>query len=160
MRNTDRNVFTARGIPATWRVAARVAAMLPEGGVLALQGELGAGKTTFVQGLARALGIRRPVTSPTFTLVSEYTGGARPLVHMDLYRLRNPDDLLAIGFQDYLDRGSLVAIEWPERAGDLLPKDTLWVSLTLVSDPRTRRIRVQPLRQLDKPSTPGLARTP
>jgi tRNA threonylcarbamoyladenosine biosynthesis protein TsaE len=160
MRNTDRNTFTARGIPATWRVAAHIAAMLPKGGVLALQGELGAGKTTFVQGLARALGIRRPVTSPTFTLVSEYTGGALRLVHMDLYRLRDPDDLLAIGFHDYLDRGSLVAVEWPERAGDLLPADTLWVSLTLVSDPRTRRIRVQPRRQLGIPSTSDLARTP
>lgn len=159
MRNTDRHVFTARGIPATWRVAARVAAMLPAGGVVALQGELGAGKTTFVQGLARALGIRRPVTSPTFTLVSEYAGGALRLVHMDLYRLRDPDDLLAIGFHDYLGRGSLVAVEWPERAGDLLPTGTLWVTLALVSDPRTRQIRVHPHRPTPSDQTPDPART-
>jgi tRNA threonylcarbamoyladenosine biosynthesis protein TsaE len=133
----------ARGIPATWRVAARVAARLPRGGVVALQGELGAGKTTFVQGLARALGVARPVTSPTFTLVGEYAAGQdRLLVHMDLYRLRSPDDLLAIGFAEYLERGAIVAIEWPERAGELLPVDAIWVEIGLTSDPRARRIRV------------------
>ena len=86
-------IHVARGIAATWRVARGVAERLPRGGVVALQGELGAGKTTFVQGLARALGIRRPVTSPTFTLVGEYAGTRLRLVHMDLYRLRTPDDL-------------------------------------------------------------------
>jgi len=143
MATADRLVFTARGVPATWRVAEQVASRLPDGGVIALQGEMGAGKTTFVQGLARALGIQRPVTSPTFTLVSEYAGGRLRLVHMDLYRLREPDDLLAIGFQDYLERGSLIAVEWPERAGDLLPPGTLWVSLTLAAHARTRHIQVR-----------------
>lgn len=136
-------VCVARGIPATWRVAARVAAQLPQGGVVALQGELGAGKTTFVQGLARALGITRPVTSPTFTVVSEYAGTSLLLVHMDLYRLRTPDDLLVIGFLEYLERGALVAVEWPERAGDLMPASAVWVELSLTADPRARRIRVR-----------------
>ena len=133
----------ARGIPATWRVAARVAARLPRGGVVALQGELGAGKTTFVQGLARALGIARPVTSPTFTLVGEYASPGLLLVHMDLYRLQSPDDLLAIGFLEYLERGAIVAVEWPERAGTLIPEEAIWVEIGLTPDPRARRILVR-----------------
>ena len=134
--------FTTRSVPATWRLAAQLAAHLPNGGVIALQGELGAGKTTFVQGLARALGITRPVTSPTFTLVGEYPGDSVLLVHMDLYRLRSPDDLLTIGFQEYLDRKALVAVEWPERAGDLLPPETIRVTITLARDARSRRFTV------------------
>ena len=135
--------YTCRGIAATWRAAQRVAEALPDGGVVALQGELGAGKTTFVQGLARALGIARPVTSPTFTLVSEYQGPRLRLVHLDLYRLRSPDDLLVIGFPEYLERGTLVAVEWPDRAGDLLPPATVWVTLALAARPDTRRITVE-----------------
>ncbi len=134
--------FTARGVPATWRVAERVAARLPNGGVVALQGELGSGKTTFVQGMAAALGIARPVTSPTFTLVGEYPGGRILLVHMDLYRLRSADDLLTIGFPEYLERKALIAVEWPERAGDLLPPETIWVKISLTNDERTRLIEV------------------
>jgi len=130
-------------VPATWRLAERLAARLPNGGVVALQGELGTGKTTFVQGLARAIGIAHPVTSPTFTLVGEYTGGRILLVHMDLFRLHSPDDLLSIGFQEYLDRKALVAVEWPERAGDLLPPETIWVKITLTQEEKTRLIEVR-----------------
>ena len=137
---------TVRSVPATWRLAAQLAARLPNGGVIALQGELGAGKTTFVQGLARALGIARPVTSPTFTLVGEYPGGRLLLVHMDLYRLRSPDDLLTIGFPEYLERKALVAVEWPERAGDLLPPETIWVTITLTADAHTRHVAINPNR--------------
>jgi tRNA threonylcarbamoyladenosine biosynthesis protein TsaE len=135
--------MTSRSVAATWRAAARVVADLPDGGVVALQGDLGAGKTTFVQGMARALGVMRPVTSPTFALCGEYPDGRRLLVHMDLYRLHDPDDLLSIGFQEYLERQALVAIEWPERAGDLLPPDTVWVHITLGADTRTRRIQIR-----------------
>lgn len=109
---------------------------------MALQGELGAGKTTFVQGLARALGIRRPITSPTFTLASEYCGDTLRLIHFDLYRLRSPDELLAMGFEDLLDEQALIAVEWPERAEGLLPADTVWVRIALTPQPRTRRIQV------------------
>ena len=140
---THPSTLTTRSVPATWRLAAQLAARLPNGGVIALQGELGAGKTTFVQGLARALGITRPVTSPTFTLVCEYPGDRMLLVHMDLYRLRSPDDLLTIGFHEYLERKALVAVEWPERAGDLLPPETIWVNITLTANARTRRFEVR-----------------
>ena len=111
--------------------------------MIALQGELGAGKTTFVQGVARALGITRPITSPTFTLVGEYPGDHLLLVHMDLFRLHSPDDLLTIGFQEYLDRKALLAVEWPERAGDLLPPGTIWVKISLTPEEHTRVIEIR-----------------
>jgi tRNA threonylcarbamoyladenosine biosynthesis protein TsaE len=135
--------IVARGVAATWRVARQVAARLPSGGVVALQGDLGAGKTTFVQGLARALGVTRPVTSPTFAIVSEYQGAQLRLIHFDLYRLHSPDDLLALGFQEYLERGALVALEWPDRAGDLLPPETIHVHLAPAADVHSRRIEVR-----------------
>jgi tRNA threonylcarbamoyladenosine biosynthesis protein TsaE len=135
--------YITHGVAETWQTAAAVAELLPDGGVVALSGELGAGKTTFVQGLAQALGIQRPVTSPTFTLVGEYRGAnQRQLVHMDLYRLRSPDDLLVIGFAEYLECGAIVAIEWPDRAGDLLPKDAVHVELRTMRDPDVRLIRI------------------
>lgn len=78
------------------------------------EGDMGAGKTTFTKGLAAALGITDPVTSPTFALVNEYTEGRLPLFHFDLYRIDSYDDLYAIGFLDYLDRGGIIAAEWSE----------------------------------------------
>ncbi|MCX6993640.1 MAG: tRNA (adenosine(37)-N6)-threonylcarbamoyltransferase complex ATPase subunit type 1 TsaE [Kiritimatiellaeota bacterium] len=96
------------------------------GAVLALHGELGSGKTCFVQGLARALGVRQPVTSPTFTIVNEYRGRC-PLVHMDLYRISDPDELLSIDFENYLDTEGITVIEWAERAGSWLPENTMHI---------------------------------
>ncbi len=116
------SVRTLRSIEETFDFAAEVAEGFPPGSILALHGDLGAGKTTFVQGLARALGVTRAVTSPTFTLASEYPlpDGAM-LVHMDLYRLTDPMGLYDIGFQEYLDAGARIVIEWPERGGDVIP---------------------------------------
>ena len=109
----------------TQALAARLAAEMPEGTVLCLHGDLGAGKTCFVQGLAKALGVRRPVGSPTFTLINEYKG-RKPLAHIDLYRIRGAGDAFGLGLEDYLYHyGGIVAIEWAERAGDLLP-ETCW----------------------------------
>ena len=134
---------TVHSLTDTWHIAARVATLLSHGGVVALTGDLGAGKTTFVQGIARALGITRPVTSPTFALVGDYTGPGGRLIHMDLYRLTGPDDLLAVGFSDYLESGALIAIEWPERAGDLIPSDAVHVEITVLPDYEARRIRIR-----------------
>ena len=93
-----------------------------------VEGELGAGKTTFTQGLAAALGVKGRVTSPTFCIVQEHPAGECPqaiplLVHMDLYRLHGEDDVLAIGWEDYLARGAAIVVEWPERAGALIPSN-------------------------------------
>lgn len=100
----------------------------PDLHVLALHGDLGSGKTCFVSGLAAALGIREPITSPTYTLVREYEG-SRALVHIDLYRLASPDAVLALGFDELLQRDAVIAIEWAERAHVLLPANTLHLHL-------------------------------
>jgi tRNA threonylcarbamoyladenosine biosynthesis protein TsaE len=130
-------------VEETWRLAAEVADTLVPGTVLALHGELGAGKTTFVQGMGWALGVRRLMTSPTFTLVSEYDTPRFKLVHMDLYRINDPDELLALGFCEYLENGAVVAVEWPERAGDLIPQDALHVRINLGQEGETREIIVE-----------------
>ena len=134
--------YTVRSVEETWQVAGEVARLLKPGTVVALHGDLGSGKTTFVQGLGFALGLRRPVTSPTFTLSTEYQTPAFKLVHMDLYRLSGPDDLLTIGYPEYLETGAVVAVEWPERAGNLIPQDAVHVRFSLTAEPETRVIEV------------------
>ena len=133
---------TVHSVEETWTVAAALAPVLSPGRVIALTGDLGAGKTTFMQGLGFALGVQRPVTSPTFTLSVEYPTPRFKLVHMDLYRLSGPDDLLAIGFAEYLESGAVVAVEWPERAGDLIPADAIRIHFTLTADSDTRVIAI------------------
>jgi tRNA threonylcarbamoyladenosine biosynthesis protein TsaE len=134
--------YTVHSIEETWRVAAEVAAHLTPGTVIALTGDLGAGKTTFMQGIGFACGVKRPITSPTFTLCQEYQTPKFKLVHMDLYRLNGPDDLLTIGFPEHLESGAVVAVEWPERGGDLIPSNALHITLTLSDDADTRTIQI------------------
>ena len=105
----------------TLALAKTFAAELKPGDVVCLEGDLGSGKTTFTQGVAAALGAKRPVTSPTFCLVVEHPTERFLLVHMDLYRLHDEDDVLSIGWEDYLSRGAVLFVEWPDRAGDLVP---------------------------------------
>jgi len=122
--------FDVHSVEETWSLAKQFAAELEPGNVVCLEGDLGAGKTTFTQGLAAALGVRGRVTSPTFCIVQEHaaTGGNVPagrvqlLVHMDLYRLQGEDDVIAIGWEDYLAQGAVLVVEWPERAGALVPE--------------------------------------
>ena len=128
--------------PAETRALARaLAATLKPGDVLALHGELGSGKTCFVQGLARALGVRQAVTSPTFTMVSEYRGRC-PFIHMDFYRIQNPGEFESIDFEHYLDLAGIVVIEWAERAGDWIPGNTLHLYFKTGKKPSERTITV------------------
>ena len=115
--------FEVDSVEATWALAREFAAELKPGDVVCLEGDLGAGKTTFTQGLAAALGVKGRVTSPTFCIVQEHRGERNFLVHMDLYRLNGEDDVVAIGWEDYLAEGAILAVEWPERAGGLIPPD-------------------------------------
>ena len=132
---------TVGSVEETWRLAAEFAEELKPGDVVCLEGDLGAGKTTFTQGLAAHLGARRAVTSPTFCLVVEHQTSRFLLVHMDLYRLHGPDDVLAIGWEDYLARGAVLFVEWPDRAGDLIPPGARRVRFRHVPDsPESRRI--------------------
>ena len=110
---------TVRSVEETWALAAELAKRLKPGDVLCLEGDLGAGKTTFTQGLAAAMGVPGRVTSPTFCIVQEHG----KLVHMDLYRLSSEAEVLDLGWEDFLDRGAILAVEWPERAGSLIPEN-------------------------------------
>lgn len=115
--------------------------LLAPGDVVLLEGQLGAGKTTLVQGIARGIGCTEPVTSPTFDLIHEYRSGRTPLIHIDPYRLQGPGELENIGFCDYLDLPCVLAVEWPERLGYLTPGDP-W-RITIEVRGRTRHVLVQ-----------------
>lgn len=104
----------------TERAGERLARLLRPGDVVAYRGGLGAGKTAFTRGLARGLGISEPVTSPTYTIVNEYLGGRIPLFHFDMYRLHSADDLFDIGWDDYLARGGVCAVEWSENVAEAM----------------------------------------
>lgn len=126
----------------TEAVGARLAALLTPGAVVAYQGGLGMGKTAFTRGLAAGLGYKGRVTSPTFTIVNEYEGGRLPLFHFDMYRLNSADDLFDIGWEDYLARGGVCAVEWSEQVADALPEDTIYVRIDRESD-TARRITIE-----------------
>ena len=181
-------VFEVHSVEETWALARQFASELKPGDVVCLEGDLGAGKTTFTQGLAAALGVDGRVTSPTFCLVQEHRRNNRIiecsnnrngeiielsnnriiecekdglngamstanskirkfdysnislLVHMDLYRLHDEDDVLAIGWEDYLSEGAILVVEWPERAGSLIPPTAKHVVFTHLDGEENRRI--------------------
>lgn len=112
--------FITHSPEETEKIGAKLAEQLNPGAVLAYRGDLGAGKTAFTRGLARGLGILDPVTSPTYTIVNEYLGGRIPLFHFDMYRLSCADDLFDIGWEDYLERGGVCAVEWSENVADAM----------------------------------------
>ena len=113
----------------TEAAGARLAHRLGPGAVVAFTGDLGAGKTAFTRGLARGLGVADRVTSPTFTIVNEYLGGRLPLFHFDMYRLSSADELFDIGWEDYLARGGVCAVEWSENVADALEPGTIRVDI-------------------------------
>ena len=112
--------YTTHSPTETEALGAALGRILTPGTVIAYRGDLGAGKTAFTRGLARGLGYADPVTSPTYTIVNEYLGGRLPLFHFDMYRLRSSEDLWDIGWEDYLDRGGVCAVEWSENVEDAL----------------------------------------
>ena len=125
----------------TQQVAEELAHSLSAGSLLALDGDLGSGKTCFVTGIARALGITEPVTSPTFTIINEYSGSL-PLYHMDLYRISHPDELFSLDLNAYFTADGITVIEWPERAGDLLPAERINIEFAVLDGRDRRRIRI------------------
>lgn len=126
----------------TRRIAAELLASFPPGSVLALHGNLGAGKTCFVQGLAAALRVREPAHSPTFTLINEYHGRC-VLNHIDLYRLDREEEILDLGWNDYMETDGYTVIEWAERAAGLLPPHTIHLEFETGDTPEERRIRLR-----------------
>jgi tRNA threonylcarbamoyladenosine biosynthesis protein TsaE len=133
------NEWTSKSPDQTRFIAAGLARSLIAGSVIKLVGDLGAGKTEFVKGLATGLNYRNVVTSPTFTLVQEYRGGRLPLFHMDLYRLNEEAELDDIGFEDYLRAGGICAVEWADKFPGRMPYDSVEVVMA-IGENTTRRI--------------------
>ena len=125
----------------TEAIGAALAKILTPGTVIAYRGDLGAGKTAFTRGLARGLGYTDLVTSPTYTIVNEYLGGRIPLFHFDMYRLSSADDLWDIGWDDYLDRDGICAVEWSENVSDAL-EDPILITIEKTGD-ESRRITIE-----------------
>lgn len=121
--------FLTHNETETEALGSRLGQAVSPGTVVAYEGGLGMGKTAFTRGLARGLGYSGRVTSPTFTIVNEYEGGRLPLFHFDMYRLADADALFDIGWEDYLDRSGVCAVEWSEQVTEALPPDTVWVTI-------------------------------
>ena len=129
-------------------IGARLAEQLEPGAVVAFTGDLGAGKTAFTRGLARGLGIPDRITSPTFTIVNEYEGGRLPLFHFDLYRMDSPEELFDIGWEDYLRRGGVCAVEWSENIADALEEDAVRVDIRRGASDQERVITIAGVSKL------------
>ncbi len=125
--------FFTRNELETEDLGARLAKSIEGGAVIAMYGDLGAGKTAFVRGMARGLGLDCRVSSPTFTIVNEYLGG-RELIHFDMYRLSSADELFDIGWEDYISRGAICAVEWSENVEDAFYGDEIKVTIEKLSD--------------------------
>ena len=133
--------FLTNSPEQTERIGAALGKILTPGTVIAYRGDLGAGKTAFTRGLARGLGYDEPVTSPTYTIVNEYLGGRMPLFHFDMYRLASSDDLWDIGWEDYLERGGIAAVEWSENIEDAL-EDAIVITIHKTGE-TSRRIEIE-----------------
>ena len=133
--------FITHSPAETEAVGRALGKMLSPGAVIAYLGDLGAGKTAFTRGLARGLGCTDAVTSPTYTIVNEYLTGRMPLFHFDMYRLRSADDLFDIGWDDYLERGGVCAVEWSENVREAM-EDAVTVRLDKLSED-SRKITIE-----------------
>ena len=133
--------FITNSPAETEAIGAALGKILQPGTVIAYRGDLGAGKTAFTRGIAAGLGCRGPVTSPTYTIVNEYLSGRIPLFHFDMYRLGCADDLFDIGWEDYLERGGVCAVEWSENVSEAL-EDALVVTVEKLGGD-SRRITIE-----------------
>ena len=133
--------FLTNSPAQTEEVGAALGNIIKPGTVIAYRGDLGAGKTAFTRGLARGLGSSEMVTSPTYTIVNEYLGGRMPLFHFDMYRLASSDDLWDIGWDDYLDRNGVCAVEWSENVEDAM-EDAIFITIEKLGED-SRRITIE-----------------
>ena len=134
--------FNSNSVSDTEAVAEKLGRVLKSGNVVAYFGGLGMGKTAFTRGLAKGMGIKSDVSSPTFAIVNDY-GGSPPLVHFDMYKVESWDDLYSSGFFDYLDMGAVLAVEWSENIENALPDDTIRVTIEQGESPEKRIITIE-----------------
>lgn len=137
--------ITTKNAEETQDVGGQIAKHLGNKSVIALYGDLGSGKTQLVKGICKGLGVTQTVNSPTFIIVNEYTSEQFPKIfHFDLYRMKTQDEILDMGFDDYLNTGNIVFVEWPEHIEDLLPPDTIKIYLAhTTEDEHSRWIKVE-----------------
>ena len=136
-----KQTFLTHSPVETEAVGAALAAVLTPGTIIAYTGDLGAGKTAFTRGLARGLNCTDRVTSPTYTIVNEYLSGRLPLFHFDMYRLSSSDDLFDIGWEDYLERGGVCAVEWSENVADAM-ENAIYVKIEKTGED-SRKITIE-----------------
>lgn len=139
--------FISKSTAETIDIGNRLGKSITSGGVIAFYGDLGAGKTHFVSGLAKGLGYIGETYSPTFSLINEYIGGKIPLYHFDMYRVTGWEDLYSTGFFDYLDMGGLLAVEWSENIEAALPENTIRITITVI-DETSRKIEIEGIDDL------------
>ncbi len=132
---------------ATVKFGRKFAAGLKPNDLIALYGDLAAGKTTFTRGVCEYLNADQPATSPTFTLINEYYGDL-PIFHFDCYRIKHPDEIIMLGFEEYLEKDGIVLIEWPEQIATHIPKDSIELHLSYV-DENTREIEIRSPRSME-----------
>jgi tRNA threonylcarbamoyladenosine biosynthesis protein TsaE len=141
LKNKKKTISTSRSVEDTYRIARSVAETCVAGDVICLSGDLGAGKTHFVKGFAEAFGVNRnSVSSPTFSLIHEYSGSL-PIYHFDCYRLENIEEALEIGAEEYLYGTGVCLIEWPDRIEPLIPEDAIFVEIKTIT-PEEREIAI------------------
>ena len=138
------NITLSHSPDETIAIAAKIASQLQPGDVVALYGDLGAGKTILARGLAHARGVKAPVSSPTYTIQHTYKGKGCTLHHLDLYRLATSDDVDMLEIESCWESNAITIIEWPERAGNLLPPQTWRIKISIAADPEERHIEVIP----------------
>ena len=129
--------FTREELQAAGEAVGR---SLQPGAVVTFEGDLGAGKTTFIQAVVRGLGVSQPATSPTYALVHRYQGARGPVFHLDCFRLRSPDEAADLDWEGLLAEGDAILVEWPERAGDWIPLPARRFRLSHLDDPARRRL--------------------
>lgn len=134
-------IYTTHSAEETIALGEKIGKKLSKGDVIAFKGDLGAGKTTITRGISIGLGLGDNVTSPTFSLVNEYRGKEKSLIHFDMYRITNSDDIELTGFWDYIEEGCVLAVEWSENISDVIPKNSIIMSIKRIDD-NTREIEI------------------
>ncbi len=142
-------IYKVDSVSQTEKIGFNLGKVIKDGTVVAMFGELGAGKTAFTRGFAKGMGIESDVSSPTFALVNEYIGNGRTLYHFDMYRISGWDDLYSTGYFDYLDAGCCLIIEWSENIEAILPEDCIRVTITKTENYEERNIEITGAESLE-----------
>ena len=135
--------FHTESAEETAGIGEQLGRLLGPGSIVCLSGDLGAGKTAFTQGLARGLGVKDYVTSPTYTIINEYEGRV-PLYHFDVYRLNDVEEMYELGYEEYFFGDGVVVLEWADMVSDIIPEDRLWITILNTKGDNSREIIMEP----------------